>query len=283
MALERIALISDVHGNLTALDAVLADIESRGIERIVNLGDYVGKGPRGSAVVDRCQKACEVNIRGNWDDHLPVWDDETSRAMTWWRDELRQDQRDWLRNLPLSHDLVVSGRQIRLFHASATSPHVRVRTSHTPEEFDGMFANTAMTGDGVQPSMVGYGDILRRTSRSRTAEHSSMSAAWETLWTSLYRATSSSRACSTSRGRRRSGCRSSESHMTQRQRSRSRPAWECPRRSRMRVSFGQPCIAARMRSRAGTAASCHDITRTVFCAQGQILDAGCMPPEGPLD
>lgn len=159
MAPERIALISDVHGNLTALDAVLADIESRGIERIMNLGDYVGKGPRGSAVVDRCQKACEVNIRGNWDDHLPVWDDETSRAMTWWRDELRQDQRDWLRNLPLSHDLTVSGRHIRLFHASATSPHVRVRTSHTPEEFEGMFANTAMTGDGVLPSMVGYGDI----------------------------------------------------------------------------------------------------------------------------
>jgi predicted phosphodiesterase len=159
VALERIALISDVHGNLTALDAVLADIEARGIERVMNLGDYVGKGPRGSAVVDRCQKACEVNIRGNWDDHLPVWDDEASRAMTWWRDELRQDQRDWLRNLPLSHDLVVSGRHIRLFHASATSPHVRVRTSHTPEEFDGMFANTAMTGDGVRPSIVGYGDI----------------------------------------------------------------------------------------------------------------------------
>ena len=157
--LEQIALISDVHGNLTALDAVLADIESRGIERIMNLGDFVGKGPRGSEVVDRCEKACEVNIRGNWDDHLPTWDDPSSPEMVWWRDELRQDQRDWLRNLPMSHDLVVSGRRIRLFHASATSPHVRVRTSHTPEEFDGMFANTAMTGNGAQPSMVGYGDI----------------------------------------------------------------------------------------------------------------------------
>ena len=45
--LERIALISDVHGNLTALEAVLADIDARGIGRIFNLGDYVGKGPRG--------------------------------------------------------------------------------------------------------------------------------------------------------------------------------------------------------------------------------------------
>jgi predicted phosphodiesterase len=44
---ERIALISDVHGNLTALEAVLGDIDTRGIGRIFNLGDYVGKGPRG--------------------------------------------------------------------------------------------------------------------------------------------------------------------------------------------------------------------------------------------
>lgn len=157
--MEKIALISDVHGNLTALEAVLDDIESRGIERIINLGDFVGKGPRGREVVDRCEKACEVSVRGNWDDFLPVWDDDSQPEMVWWRDELRQDQRDWLRALPLSHDLLISGRHIRLFHASATSPHVRVRVSHTGDEFAGMFANTAMTGNGPVPSMVGYGDL----------------------------------------------------------------------------------------------------------------------------
>jgi predicted phosphodiesterase len=159
VSMERVALISDVHGNLTALDAVLDDIESRGIDRIINLGDFVGKGPRGSEVVDRCDKACDVNVRGNWDDFLPVWTDESSPEMIWWRDELRTDQRDWLRTLPLSHDLLMSGRRIRLFHASATSPYVRVHLNHTAEEFEGMFVNTAMTGDGPQPSMVGYGDI----------------------------------------------------------------------------------------------------------------------------
>ena len=40
---ERVGLISDVHGNLTALEAVLADIDARGITRIFNLGDDVGK------------------------------------------------------------------------------------------------------------------------------------------------------------------------------------------------------------------------------------------------
>ncbi|MFI2365032.1 metallophosphoesterase family protein [Promicromonospora sp. NPDC019610] len=159
MSLDRVALISDVHGNLTALDAVLDDIERRGVDQIINLGDFVGKGPRGSQVVDRCESACDVNVRGNWDDFLPVLVDESSPAMAWWRDELRADQRDWLRALPLSHDLLISGRHIRLFHASATSPHVRVHAHHTVDEFDGMFANTPMTGAGPVPSMVGYGDI----------------------------------------------------------------------------------------------------------------------------
>ena len=159
MGQDRVAVISDVHGNLTALDAVLADIRGRGIERIWNLGDYVGKGPRGSAVVDRCREACEVNVRGNWDDFLPAAAGSDDPALAWWHDELRPEQHDWLRTLPLSHDVVVSGRRLRLFHASATSVHVRVHRSHTREEFDGMFAATDLTGPGPEPSVVGYGDI----------------------------------------------------------------------------------------------------------------------------
>jgi predicted phosphodiesterase len=156
--LERIAVISDVHGNLTALEAVLGDIRARGIERILNLGDYVGKGPQGRAVVDRCREVCEVNIRGNWDDFLPGMPDDAGPGMVWWRDELRPDQHAWLLDLPLSHDVLVSGRHIRLFHASATSVHTRVQRRHTPEEFDGMFASTELTGPGA-PTMVGYGDV----------------------------------------------------------------------------------------------------------------------------
>ncbi|WP_125772817.1 metallophosphoesterase family protein [Antribacter gilvus] len=159
MPIERIALISDVHGNLTALEAVLADIAARGIDRILNLGDYVGKGPRGSEVTDRCREVCEVNIRGNWDDFLPGIPDDAAPEMVWWRDELRPDQHEWLRMLPLSHDLLMSGRRIRLFHASAASVHTRVHFHHTPEEFAGMFAATDLTGPGPEPTIVGYGDI----------------------------------------------------------------------------------------------------------------------------
>ncbi|ROR97430.1 protein phosphatase [Salana multivorans] len=155
----RIAVVSDVHGNVTALAAVLADIERRGIDRIVNLGDTVGKGPRGEAAVRLCRRACEVNVRGNWDDFLPGQPDDAPEELRWWRDELSPESRAWLVSLPLSHDLELSGRRIRLFHASATSPHVRVHAHHTPEQFAGMFVNTEMTGDGPEPDVVGYADI----------------------------------------------------------------------------------------------------------------------------
>ena len=157
--LDRIAVISDVHGNLTALEAVLDDIAGRGIGRIFNLGDNVGKGPRGAAAIERVREACEVNIRGNWDDFIDTIGYDQPEEMRWWRDELSAAQRQWLGQLALSHDLVMSGRRIRLFHASAESPHVRVRFHHTDDEFDGMFRTTAMTGDRPEPTVVGYGDI----------------------------------------------------------------------------------------------------------------------------
>ncbi|WP_402469378.1 metallophosphoesterase family protein [Isoptericola aurantiacus] len=159
MATEQIAIVSDVHGNLTALDAVLADVARRGITRIVNLGDDAGKGPRGSAVVDRLTAVCEADVRGNWDDFLPGIADDGPAEMVWWRDELRPDQRERIAAKPLCHDLQLSGRRIRLFHASATSVHTRVHFDHTPEEFAGMFATTDLTGPGPEPTLVGYGDV----------------------------------------------------------------------------------------------------------------------------
>ncbi|TCC40368.1 metallophosphoesterase family protein [Kribbella speibonae] len=160
MGLDRIALISDVHGNLTALEAVLADIEGRGIERVFNLGDYAGKGPRGQAVVDRCQEVCEVNILGNWDDFLPDPERvEDSEGLRWWRNELREDQWAWLRGLPFCHDFLLSGRQVRLFHASSADVHHRIVFDHDEKQYASFFENTPATGDGPVPSIVGYADI----------------------------------------------------------------------------------------------------------------------------
>ena len=65
--MEKIAIISDIHGNLPALEAVLHDIKRRGITRIFCLGDLVGKGPSSAEVVDLIKQTCEAVVQGNWD------------------------------------------------------------------------------------------------------------------------------------------------------------------------------------------------------------------------
>ncbi|MEG0438627.1 MAG: metallophosphoesterase family protein, partial [Solibacillus sp.] len=65
--MSRIAIISDIHGNLTALESVLKDIDKRGVDQIFCLGDLVGEGPRGSQCIELIRNHCDKVIRGNWD------------------------------------------------------------------------------------------------------------------------------------------------------------------------------------------------------------------------
>lgn len=62
-----VAIISDVHGNLEALTAVIEDIRGQGVGTIYNLGDTVGYGPDPAACIDLVDAACAVNLCGNHD------------------------------------------------------------------------------------------------------------------------------------------------------------------------------------------------------------------------
>jgi predicted phosphodiesterase len=63
----RTALISDIHANLEALEAVLAHIDGQRVDRIVCLGDIIGYGPDPVACVDIVAKRCEFALMGNHD------------------------------------------------------------------------------------------------------------------------------------------------------------------------------------------------------------------------
>ena len=63
----RVALISDIHGHLFALDAVLADIQHQNVQMIICLGDMATIGPHPREVIDKlCKIGCKC-IRGNHD------------------------------------------------------------------------------------------------------------------------------------------------------------------------------------------------------------------------
>jgi protein phosphatase len=156
--MERIALISDIHGNVPALEATLDDAERRGITRIFCLGDLVGKGPHSDRVVDICRGNCERIIRGNWDDGLASTASDNP-TLRWHQERLGPERRAFLRALPNAIDFVLSGRRIRLVHASPRGVHHRVHQRDPDEKLEAMFDSTDFTGHGFEPEVVGYGDI----------------------------------------------------------------------------------------------------------------------------
>ena len=66
----KLALISDLHANRPACEAVLADIEEQGIERIACLGDIIGYGPEPEWCIDQVMARCEWSLMGNHDEAL---------------------------------------------------------------------------------------------------------------------------------------------------------------------------------------------------------------------
>ncbi|WP_339305823.1 metallophosphoesterase family protein [Paenibacillus sp. FSL R5-0519] len=155
--MERIAIVSDIHGNMTAWEAVREDIKSRGVKRIFCLGDLVGKGPEPVQVVDGIRAACEIVIRGNWDELVAV--NQDNENFTWQAERLGEDRLAYLASLPFSHQFQLSGRTIRLVHASPQSVYHRVQPWDAMEKRLAMFDSpTDESAQGVA-DVVGYGDV----------------------------------------------------------------------------------------------------------------------------
>jgi len=96
------AVISDIHSNLEALQAVLADVEKRGIKEIICLGDIIGYGPNPRECIDLA-RSFRVTILGNHDE-AALWSDQTESfnpvakdAVDWTRHML-EDPKDTTRN-----------------------------------------------------------------------------------------------------------------------------------------------------------------------------------------
>ncbi len=87
-------LISDIHGNLPALQAVIKDMESNGAERIICLGDVVGYGPFPGQCLDLVQR-CGAVLMGNHEEALlynaEYFNPRARRAIDWTREQLKSE------------------------------------------------------------------------------------------------------------------------------------------------------------------------------------------------
>jgi predicted phosphodiesterase len=100
----RIAVLSDIHSNLVALEAVLTSIGPA--DAIWHLGDVVGYGPDPNGVVERLQKAGARGVRGNHDAaavggvEIEWFNADARAAMEWTRRRITPDTERWLTDLP---------------------------------------------------------------------------------------------------------------------------------------------------------------------------------------
>jgi predicted phosphodiesterase len=129
----RLAIVTDVHGNLTALEAVIADLQRRGVERVVHGGDLALMGCQGAEVVDRIRELGWPGIVGNTDEVLwrpelhdelvpdapgiaPVLNMVFLQYGPATRELLGEERVAWLRDLPAEH----REDGLALVHASPT-------------------------------------------------------------------------------------------------------------------------------------------------------------------
>jgi len=127
----RIAVLSDVHSNLVALDTVLA--HAGPVDAVWHLGDVVGYGPDPDGVVARLADVKAVGVRGNHDaaalggDEIEHFNPEARAAMEWTRGVISDTTRAWLASLPERR----ADGEMTLVHGSPRDPIWEYLTSAT--------------------------------------------------------------------------------------------------------------------------------------------------------
>ncbi|MBI1798717.1 MAG: metallophosphoesterase family protein [Candidatus Eisenbacteria bacterium] len=118
------AVVSDIHGNLEALEAVLADLERHRPASVVCLGDFVGYGASPNECIERLRPRLEAAVVGNHDLaacgklRLGGFNHEAAMAARWTDTSLTAENREWLERLPFS----APWRGALLVHSSPLHP-----------------------------------------------------------------------------------------------------------------------------------------------------------------
>ena len=144
----RLALISDIHGNLSALEAVLDELKAEGIHRVACLGDVAADGPQPCEVLERLAALrCPV-VMGNADAEIlgliPVSDAPEMRmvadAARWCAAILNDDHRAFMSGFERRLETVLAGRSLLLFHGSPDDFHAKLPPSISDELLREAFA-----------------------------------------------------------------------------------------------------------------------------------------------
>ncbi len=162
----KIAIISDIHGNLEALKATLQNIEKRNVDKIICLGDTIAKGVHPRECLKLVREKCDVVLQGNTDyffslEHpnikeLPI---QERKRIEWNQSLITKEDREYLLNLPFCYEFYLSGSLVRLFHATPTVNNKAVLNIDSFETKYSMFLPSEKTCSQNVADVVIYGHI----------------------------------------------------------------------------------------------------------------------------
>ena len=165
----KIAVISDIHGNIYSLMRVLEDIDDQKVDTIICLGDLVGYGPHPNETVNLIKKRNIPCIKGNYDasvvDGTYTYIRETninSFSLPWTVEELRSAHKYYLNNLPTSITMEFNNKTIRFTHGSpnAINEYLLEDGENTSVIMDNLKEDILVCAHTHLPSIKQFGNKL---------------------------------------------------------------------------------------------------------------------------
>lgn len=156
----RIALVADLHGNWPATQALERDLARRAVDRVLCLGDIVGKGPSSDRTFDWAMANCDLILGGNWDYGVGG---RQFPPDEFYYQQLGEERMARLRELPRETSLTLSGRLVRLFHGRPLMREL-ITITDSAEEIQPFFTDAS----GTVYDVVAYADAHRQAYRTMT-------------------------------------------------------------------------------------------------------------------
>ena len=171
----KIAVISDIHSNIYALDAVLADIETKDVDMTVCTGDLVGYGTKPNEVIETLKKNKILTIMGNYDDAIgnlkivcgcdypdPKDAEKAGLSMHFTGQTTTNENKEYLRNLPKELIFTFDKKTIRFVHGSTRliNEYLKENSKEADEVMSELVEDILVCGHTHIPYVKYYGEKL---------------------------------------------------------------------------------------------------------------------------
>jgi putative phosphoesterase len=175
--MSAVAIITDIHGNLPALEAALARIDELGIDSVYCGGDLVGYGPWPNEVCGLIEQRAIPTVYGNYDHAIArndvdcgcAYRDPQDRALgersiAWTLEHTDRRSKDFMRDLPFDLRFEVAGKRVRLVHGSPRKVNEYLFEDKPARTFEriaaGADCEVLVFGHTHQPWIHEYGGVL---------------------------------------------------------------------------------------------------------------------------